>query len=108
MKSVCIAHEYVTLDGRTGMLQSPERTIHVDEKHYFYAVFRGDKVAPAEVCVSDHVRCCTECKEYVSQYYLIGDGDYYFCSDECLHEYYTQDEYYEMYEEDEACWVSHD
>lgn len=47
MKSICTSYEYVTLDGRTGILQSPERTIHVDEKHYFTASFFGNVAAPA-------------------------------------------------------------
>lgn len=29
--------------------------------------------------------------------YIIWDGSYYFCSDDCLHTKFTQEEYLEMY-----------
>lgn len=36
--------------------------------------------------------------------YVVGDSEYY-CSDECLHEHHTDEEYLEMYESDDAYWT---
>ena len=102
--------EYVTLDDETGILQSPERTIHVDEKRYFNAVFgtEGGKVPPKEIEVDSYASCCTECENYSNEYYVIGDGFEYYCSDQCLHKHYTPTEYEEMFEQDNAYWTNHD
>lgn len=37
--------------------------------------------------------------------FCIHDGEEYYCSEECLHENYTEEEYHKMYEEDEAYWT---
>ena len=39
------------------------------------------------------------------QGYVIGDGEDYYCSDECLLDNMTQEEYMEMYENDQAYWT---
>ena len=51
-----------------------------------------------------HPRVCDECGDAHWDGYYIEDGEYY-CSDECLHKHYTQEEYMEMYEADEAYWT---
>lgn len=43
-------------------------------------------------------RTCSECKKEITQGYCIENGEEYYCSDECLHKHYTQDEYLEMYD----------
>lgn len=43
-------------------------------------------------------RTCTECGKEMTQGYCIENGEEYYCSDECLHKHYTQDEYLEMYD----------
>jgi hypothetical protein len=49
--------------------------------------------------MNDHIRICDECGEVMTQGYCINDGDEHYCSDECLHKHYTQDEYLEMYDD---------
>ena len=51
------------------------------------------------------MRRCTVCGEPMDSGYCIHDGEEYFCSDDCLHAYYTDEEYTEMYEDDEAYWT---
>jgi hypothetical protein len=34
-------------------------------------------------------RQCSECKKGMNSGYIIGNGDEYYCSDECLHKEYT-------------------
>jgi len=45
------------------------------------------------------MRTCTHCKKKMSEGYCIEGGQEYYCSDECLHEHYTQEEFDEMYNE---------
>lgn len=51
------------------------------------------------------VRRCTNCNCYMTSGYVIGDGLEYFCSDECLHAYYTEEEYEKECENDNAYWT---
>ena len=44
-------------------------------------------------------RTCSECGKQMSAGYVIDGGMEYFCSDECLHKHYTDEEYLEMYDE---------
>lgn len=45
------------------------------------------------------MRICSECKEKMFEGYCIEAGLEYYCSDECLHKHYTEEEYLEMYAE---------
>lgn len=47
------------------------------------------------------MRQCDICEEKMNSGYVVDDNSYY-CSDKCLHEHYTQEEYNEMYEQDVA------
>lgn len=49
-------------------------------------------------------RRCVVCGKEMVQGYLVDDCDTY-CSDECLHTVFTEEEYNEMYENDEAYWT---
>jgi hypothetical protein len=42
-------------------------------------------------------RKCSACGAGMNEGYIIWDGSYYFCSDDCLHTKFTQEEYLEMY-----------
>lgn len=43
-------------------------------------------------------RICSECKRKMSEGYVIYNGFEYYCSDECLHKHYTEEEYLELYD----------
>lgn len=49
-------------------------------------------------------RICSVCGRKMYSGYVVGDSEYY-CSDECLHEHHTDEEYLEMYESDDAYWT---
>ena len=51
------------------------------------------------------MRICSECKKKMIEGYCIYDGLEYYCSDECLHKHYTEEEYLEMYDEDNSYWT---
>lgn len=55
----------------------------------------------------DHWRQCSVCGALVcSGYFVEAEFSYeYYCSEQCLHEKYTEEEYNEMYEEDTAFWT---
>ena len=55
----------------------------------------------------DHWRQCSVCGALMSSGYFVEDGFSfkYFCSEECLHKEYTQEEYLDMYEDDTAFWT---
>ena len=43
------------------------------------------------------MRVCTHCGSEMTEGFCIGDGLEYYCSTECLHQHYTEEEYDEMY-----------
>lgn len=43
-------------------------------------------------------RFCSECNKQMNEGYCINDGLEYYCSDECLHKHYTEEEYLQMYD----------
>lgn len=47
-------------------------------------------------------RQCSECKKGMNSGYIIGNGDEYYCSDECLHKEYTPAEWELMADDDET------
>lgn len=53
-------------------------------------------------------RRCDACGCFMAEGFCIHDGEKYFCSDECLHTVYTEEEYDAMYEADEAYWTEWD
>ena len=44
-------------------------------------------------------RECSECGKEMNEGYCIDNGLEYYCSDECLHKHYTEEEYEEMYDD---------
>lgn len=50
-------------------------------------------------------RVCSICGKAMSGGYCIGDGEEYFCSDECLRKQYTEEAYREMYRDNMAYWT---
>lgn len=44
-------------------------------------------------------RTCSECGKSMNSGYCINNGEEYYCSDECLHKHYTDEEYDEMYDD---------
>ena len=43
-------------------------------------------------------RRCSECGRLMKEGYMVGDEPEYYCSDECLHQHYTDEEYVDMYD----------
>lgn len=48
------------------------------------------------------MRKCTNCSTPMTEGYCIENGCEYYCSDECLHEHYTEEEYLSMYDNGEG------
>ena len=44
-------------------------------------------------------RICSECGKEMKAGYCINNGMEYFCSDDCLHKHYSEEEYLEMYDD---------
>lgn len=45
----------------------------------------------------ENVRKCSDCKKELKKGYCINDGQEYYCSDKCLYNHYTKDEYNNLY-----------
>lgn len=45
-----------------------------------------------------NTRICSHCGKPMKAGYCIDGGSEYYCSDECLHAHYTDEEYLEMYD----------
>ena len=54
------------------------------------------------------MRTCSECSKQMSEGYCIDNGYEYYCSDECLHKRYTEEEYLDMYDsgEGDSYWTT--
>lgn len=50
-------------------------------------------------------RRCSHCDNPMEDGYCIRDGEDYYCSDACLHTAYSEDDYTELYENEEAYWT---
>lgn len=48
----------------------------------------------------DSFRVCSECGQIMFDGFVINGGDEYYCSEQCLHKHYTEEEYLEMYSDD--------
>lgn len=57
-----------------------------------------------------YARKCDQCSEGMDYGYVINDGEEHYCSDECLHQKYTVDEWAEMSDGDdtESYWTEWD
>lgn len=53
----------------------------------------------------EEYRICTTCGQKMTSGYVINDGDEYFCCDDCLHGYYSEEEYDELCQQDAAYWT---
>lgn len=53
----------------------------------------------------EEYRICTVCGRKMVEGYIVEENGEYFCSDDCLHAYYSEQEYKEMCEEDRAYWT---
>ena len=49
-------------------------------------------------------RKCTKCNKGMNDGYLVNDDEYY-CSNECLHSKYSEDEYEDMFIENNAYYT---
>lgn len=56
----------------------------------------------------EEYRICTNCGSMMQEGYCICDGLEYFCSDDCLYGYYSEEEYISLCEQDEAYWTQWD
>ena len=51
------------------------------------------------------MRKCDHCGKEMSEGYCIRGGEEYYCSDECMHEHYSEDEWNGLYEEGDSYWT---
>ena len=74
--------------------------------------FAGD--ADAERCPrcgsnaieeADDTRVCSECGKLMRDGYVFYDGEAYYCSDECLHKHFSEEEYVQAFIRDDAYWT---
>ena len=50
---------------------------------------------------TNYARICDKCGNGMNEGYIVGGGDEYYCSAECLHQVYTPKQWQEMYDESE-------
>lgn len=49
---------------------------------------------------------CDECNEIMDEGYMIHDGIYHYCSDECLYKNISEEYYKKIYEQGFAFWTT--
>lgn len=55
--------------------------------------------------VSWQAHVCSDCGTIMDEGYVLYDGEAYYCSDSCLYEHFSEDDYEEAFHQDEACWM---
>ena len=50
-------------------------------------------------------RRCEVCRKEMKSGFCIRQGEAYYCSEKCLHEHFTEEEYEQMYLNDDAYWT---
>ena len=56
--------------------------------------------------VADGPRFCEVCGAEMRSGFCVNGGDSYYCSEKCLHDHFTQEEYEEMYKDGDAYWTN--
>ena len=51
------------------------------------------------------MRKCSHCGRDMDEGFCIFDGEEYYCSENCLHSVYSEEEYKSLYEDDAAYWT---
>lgn len=57
-----------------------------------------------------YVRICSHCGKPMAWGYCIGGGSEYYCSEKCLHQHYSEEEFLRMYDNGNSdtyytCWI---
>ena len=57
---------------------------------------------------TENWRVCDECDKAFQEGFMVEGGLEYYCSDECLHKHYTEEEWLEMCKGDDSqsCWTT--
>lgn len=57
------------------------------------------KIEIVDEGVEEDERRCNSCNKRMSEGYCISGGEEYYCSDDCLHEKYTEEQWIELYDD---------
>lgn len=90
---------FVKIERTKGIYEITRGHLIVDE--HLNVLFEGKK----DFIYDSEFRVCSECGNIMINGFVVEGTYEYYCSDECLHKHYTEEEYENMYEEDEAYWT---
>lgn len=55
--------------------------------------------------LAENKRVCSHCGKLMNDGYVFYDGEAYYCSDECLHQHFSEAEYIRDFNSDNAYWT---
>lgn len=55
--------------------------------------------------IAENKRVCSHCGKLMNDGYVFYDGEAYYCSDKCLHQYFSEEEYIRAFNNDDAYWT---
>lgn len=55
--------------------------------------------------LSKNKRVCSHCGKLMNNGYVFYDGEAYYCSDECLYQHFSEDEYIQAFNRNDAYWT---
>lgn len=73
-----------------------------DETRYDIKFKNGEiakNIMDCELSILESDRHCYECDKEMYSGYVIENGMEYYCSEECLHKHYTEEEFLQMYDD---------
>lgn len=82
---------------------------HCDDCGSTYAV-RSDpdkcrNCGSQNIDIAENKRICSHCGKLMNDGYVFYDGESYYCSNECLHQHFSEEEYIRAFNADDAYWT---
>lgn len=55
--------------------------------------------------LAENKRVCFHCGKLMNDGYVFYDGEAYYCSEKCLHQHFSEEEYIRGFNNDDAYWT---
>lgn len=100
-----VGRKYANVRTEQGHHDLLDMLIAINEKQPEDKRLSDEELKHAAWQYENEIRICSHCGADMSEGYCIGDGEDYYCSDECLEANMSREEYDELVADDNAYWT---